>query len=199
MNILAHLYLSGGINNLMLGNFMGDFIKGNKYLYYTDEIQQGILLHRQIDSFTDNHKAHKTSRERFRNHYGLYSGIIIDIIYDHYLACNWDKLHPIPIEIYAQRAYSFIEKHKNTIPLRLQEIIPSLINNNWLVMYSTLDGIEKVLKGMSKRTSLPDETEFAMKVLIQNYKAISLEFFQIIDDLKKMVEKSLYLTKFAIK
>ena len=83
MNILAHLYLSGKIDALMLGNFMGDFVKGNQFNKFPSEIKKGILLHRQIDTLTDNHPAHLTSRNRFREKFKLHSGIVVDIIYDH--------------------------------------------------------------------------------------------------------------------
>jgi acyl carrier protein phosphodiesterase len=75
----------------MLGNFMGDFVKGNKYLAYTGDIQKGLLLHREIDTFTDKHDTHKQSRDRFRKHYGLYSGVVVDIVYDHFLASRWER------------------------------------------------------------------------------------------------------------
>jgi len=86
MNLLAHLYLSKDINDLMIGNFIGDFVKGNQYLNYSAEIQNGILLHREIDSFSDMHEAHKATRDRFRKGFGLHSGVVVDIVYDHYLA-----------------------------------------------------------------------------------------------------------------
>jgi acyl carrier protein phosphodiesterase len=197
MNILAHLYLSGGINDIMLGNFMGDFVKGNKYLAYTGDIQKGLLLHREIDTFTDKHDTHKQSRDRFRKHYGLYSGVVVDIVYDHFLASRWDNFHEDKLETFAQNAYAHIKSNNHIIPPRLNQITPYIIENNWLVMYKSLEGIERVLTGMSKRTSLPPKVSYAMEVLTRNYEELSLEFNEIISDLHKMVEKSLYLTKFA--
>ena len=199
MNILAHLYLSGGINEIMLGNYMGDFIKGNKYLNYTDNIQKGILLHRQIDTFTDNHTAHKNSRERFRKEYGLYSGIVVDIVYDYFLASQWEKFHSDTLDLYSQKVYDYIKLHINKLPIRLQQISPFLIENNWFLMYSSFDGIERVLTGMSKRTSLPNKVDFAMRILEQNMDDFNKEFHQIIVDLTKMVEKSIFLPIFIEK
>jgi len=197
MNILAHLYLSGGINDIMLGNFMGDFVKGNKYLSYPDNIQKGILLHREIDTFTDTHIAHKLSRDKFRPEYGLYSGVVVDIMYDHFLAKNWNTFHAHKLETFAQQAYSHLHANMHHIPVRLQQITPYIIENNWLVMYRSFEGIEKVLTGMSKRTSLPPKISYAMEILSKHYDELNAEFIQIFTDLHKMVEKSLYLTKFA--
>jgi len=199
MNILAHLHLSGGINELMLGNYMGDFVKGKQYLNYPDDIQNGILLHREIDTFTDEHIAHKASRDRFREKYGLYSGVVVDIIYDHFLANHWDKFNSINLEDFAQKAYNYIQINNNIIPIRLQQITPFIVENNWLVLYKSLNGIERVLTGMAKHTSLPLKVEFAMDILNKYYKEFNVEFIQIITDLHKMVEKSIYLTKFATK
>ncbi len=188
MNILAHLYLSKGINDLMLGNFIGDFVKGKKYLDYLPEVQKGILLHRKIDTFTDKHQAHKLSRERFREQYGLYSGIVVDIVFDHFLANQWLDFHSSTLESYAQHVYIYLQTHQNIIPLQLQQITPFIINNNWLVMYKSLDGIKRALTGMSKHTSLPLKVEFAMNTLNHFYDDINDDFHQIITDLTKMVE-----------
>ncbi len=199
MNILAHLYLSNGINDIMLGNFIGDFVKGNKYLGYPPDMQKGIILHRKIDTFTDKHQAHKASRDRFREQYGLYSGIVVDIIFDHFLAKHWHEFYASTLDIYAKQVYNYIQLHHKTIPQQLQKLTPYMINNNWLVMYESLDGIERVLTGMSKRTSLPSKVPFAMNILNMYYDKFNNNFHQIIADLQKMVEKSLYLSNFAMK
>ena len=190
MNILAHLYLSGNIDDIMLGNYMGDFVKGNKYRDYTKELKEGILLHRQIDTFTDNHISHKDSRDRFREEYGLYSGIVVDIIYDYFLASRWSEYHTDTLEVYSQKVYSYISSNSNKLPDRLQIISKHLIDNNWFRMYSSFDGIRKVLTGMSKRTSLPNNVNFAMETLELHNKSLNNEFSETIADLKKMVAKS---------
>lgn len=178
---------------------MGDFVKGNKYSNYSDDIKNGILLHRQIDTFTDNHLAHKSSRNRFREGFGLYSGIVVDIVYDYFLASQWEKFHSEPLEVYAQKVYRYIELNKSKLPIRLQQISPFLIENNWFLMYRSFDGIERVLSGMSKRTSLPQNVNFAMKILNSFNDELNNEFHQIIKDLLKMVEKSVFLPKFIEK
>jgi acyl carrier protein phosphodiesterase len=90
MNFLAHIYLSGDNDLLKIGNFMADSIRGNQYLQYPDEIKKGILLHRFIDTFTDAHLIYRKSKHRLHEKYGHYSGVIMDIVYDHFLAKNWN-------------------------------------------------------------------------------------------------------------
>ena len=84
MNYLAHLHLSDNNERIMVGNFIADWVKGNKYNDYPDEIRRGILLHRAIDSFTDNHPLHKHSRQIFAESYGRFSGIVDDLLYDQF-------------------------------------------------------------------------------------------------------------------
>lgn len=197
MNLLAHLYLSKGINDIMIGNFIGDFVKGNQYLNYSEQIQKGILLHREIDSFTDNHESHKLTRDRFRKEYGLHSGVVVDIIYDHFLANNWTNYHNDALEVFAQEAYTNIQQNFEILPEKMKAVVPFIINNNWIILYRSVTGIERVLYGMSKKTSLPNKVPFALEILNEFHQEINAEFTQIITDLHKMVEKSLYLTKFA--
>ena len=187
MNILAHLYLSNEIDLVMLGNYMGDFVKGKQYLNYPAEVQKGILLHRQIDVFTDNHPLHKKSRDHFRSAYGLYTGIVTDIVYDHYLAINWYRYHSSPLTDYAENVYRFINQHGEILPDQLKNLTPYMINNNWLVLYSQISGIERVLNGMSRNTSLPDKTKFAVNIIENMYYELQEEFTQFFEEIRKSV------------
>lgn len=152
MNFLAHLYLSKNNKNILIGNFISDAVKGNKYQNYPDEIKAGILLHREIDTFTDTHPIVRKSMHRLHERYGHYDGVIIDILYDHFLAKNWNQYSEIPLEIYAQNVYEFLSENSDTFPEELQKLLPSMIQYNWLVNYASLEGIERVLGGMNKRT-----------------------------------------------
>jgi len=91
MNYLAHLYLSGTDEKTMVGNFIGDYVKGSDWQKFPDDIKKGILLHRQIDTFTDAHAKFREAKILFRAEFGLYSGIVVDFLYDHYLAKNWNN------------------------------------------------------------------------------------------------------------
>jgi len=91
MNYLAHLYLSGPSEEIKVGNFIGDYVKGNNYNRYSQKIQKGILMHRQIDSFMDNHPITRQSASIFKTRYKRYSSVVIDIIYDHFLATSWNN------------------------------------------------------------------------------------------------------------
>src|SRR5438552_2946814 len=86
MNYLAHAYLSYNEPEILVGNMISDFVKGKQKYGYPVMIQKGIQLHRDIDMFTDNHPATAKAKDFFRSAYRLYSGPLLDIIYDHFLA-----------------------------------------------------------------------------------------------------------------
>ncbi|MGB3774600.1 MAG: DUF479 domain-containing protein, partial [Leeuwenhoekiella sp.] len=96
MNFLAHIYLSQYDEQVTIGNFIADGIKGSKYKQFPIPIQKGILLHRSIDAYTDAHHLVRKSTKRLHPHYHHYSGIIVDIFYDHFLAKNWSSYSDIP-------------------------------------------------------------------------------------------------------
>ncbi|MBI9068399.1 MAG: DUF479 domain-containing protein [Salinivirgaceae bacterium] len=197
MNILAHIHLSQEIDELMLGNFMGDFIKGNKFMNYPKEIKNGILLHRKIDEFTDKHDMHKLSRDRLRPKYGLYSGIVVDIFYDHFLAKNWLDYHDISLDIFSKRVYEYLLSNLHIFPSQLQQIVPVIAQSNWLELYGSIDGIERVLTGMAQRTSLPNHVSYAIEILHRYYNEMNKEFNIIFNDLIKLVTYNIILYKFA--
>lgn len=188
MNLLAHLYLSNGINGTMLGNYIADFVKGKQYLDYPEEIQKGILLHRAIDSFTDQHPLHKKSRDRFRSNYGLFSGVVIDIVYDHYLAKNWNLYSNDLLSEFAEKAYNYISLNETMLPGKLKSVTPHMIRSNWILLYREISGIERVLTGMSKNTSLPNKVNFAINVINKEYKQIEHEFMHFFSDLRNFTE-----------
>src|SRR5258708_9145485 len=109
----------------MVGNFIGDFVKGRSLVAtYGDGIAKGIELHRAIDEFTDHHPVVKLSKNRLRPKYRHYSGVIVDIFYDHFLAANWNTYSEEPLDRYAARVYQIVLEHKTILPERLHQILP---------------------------------------------------------------------------
>ena len=188
MNFLAHLYLSGNNEEIMVGNFIGDYVKGREYVYYPDEIRKGIMLHRYIDTYTDSHPVTKISRSRVQHKYHKYSGIIIDIFYDYFLANEWNAFYPLELEIFIENAFTVLKKHYYDFPQGIKNWFPNFLRNNWLQSYSTINGIERVLHRMSSRTSLPENTEYAIEVLRNNEAAMREEFHEFFQELREYIE-----------
>ena len=183
MNFLAHLYLSKENKNILIGNFIADAVKGKKHENYPKEIQAGILLHRQIDNFTDTHPIERRSKRRLHERYDHYDGVIIDILYDHFLAKNWLNYSEIPLEIYAQNVYSFFQENIGILPPEMQRLLPYMIEYNWLVSYASITGIEKILIGMNKRTKGISKMDLAIEDLIKHYEEFEADFRAFFEEL----------------
>ena len=163
----------------MIGNFMGDFVKGRAYLrQYDSEIIKGIDLHRSIDEFTDSHPIVTQSKNRLRPKYRHYSGVIVDVFYDHFLAANWNQFHSLPLEKFAQQAYQTIESFDAELPAELNHMMPYMINGNWLLNYSNLEGIHRALSGMARRTPYQSKMEEAVNDLREHHDAFKSEFME---------------------
>lgn len=191
MNYLAHIYLSENDQLIALGNFMADEIKGKTYDIYAAKIQVGILLHRQIDSFTDHDEIARRSKRRLDKRYNHYSGIIIDILYDHFLAKNWPLYSKVPLEDFVSNFYRFIEERHEILPDRIQRISPVMIRYNWLENYASLEGIERVLIGMNKRTKMRSQMNLAINDLNEHYDEFEQDFFIFFEKLKDFSHKTL--------
>lgn len=165
MNFLAHLYLSQNNTNIMIGNFIADHIRGNNYEGFSKEIQKGIFLHREIDTFTDAHKIVRKSKRRLHKRYRHYDGVIIDIFYDYFLAKNWSNYSDIPLELYTKSVYDLFDKIKLELPKKSQQFIKYMIEYNILFNYQYKDGIAKVLNGMNSRTKGKSQMNLAIEDL----------------------------------
>jgi len=190
LNYLAHIYLSGANEEVLVGNFIGDYVKGFELGRYTESMRKGIMLHRHIDSYTDTNQIVKRSKVRLIEKYRKYSGIIIDIFYDHFLVNAWPAYCHQPIEDFVINVHSVLGKHLDVLPEAVRLFLPSFIRNNWIQKYSTVEGIEDVLHKMSSRTTLPDETDYAIKVLRSDYEKFESEFSAFFPSLISFVTKS---------
>jgi len=186
MNYLAHIFLSGGQPDIMIGNFIADSIKGSKYSSYPAEIQKGILLHRQIDTTTDAHPAFRQSTKRLHKNYGHYSGIIVDIFYDHFLAKNWSEYSDIPLADYIQSFYKLLRDNFEILPANIQKIAPIMMEGNWLLIYAELEGIDRVLAGMNRRTKNRSGMDKAGQELKEFYTLFEADFRLVIKDLQTL-------------
>ena len=176
MNFLAHIYLSGEDEAVTIGNFIADGIKGKRYQKYPQPIQRGILLHRAIDSFTDSHPTVRKSTKRLHENYGHYSGVIVDILYDHFLAKNWKDYHDTPLDVYVADFYELLRNSYEVLPTRIQRMMPYMISDNWLLSYATIKGISKILDQMNVRTKGISKMNFAVLELEEFYDEFEEEF-----------------------
>jgi acyl carrier protein phosphodiesterase len=183
MNFLAHLYLSKNDTNIMIGNFIADHIRGNNYEGFSKEIQQGIFLHRAIDTYTDAHEVVRKSKRRLHARYRHYDGVIIDIFYDYFLAKNWASYSETPLDVYTSSVNKLFDKIKLDLPLKSQQFIKYMIEYNILFNYKNKDGIEKVLNGMDQRTKGKSQMNLAIEDLHQLEQELEQDFIVFFKDL----------------
>lgn len=185
MNYLGHIYLSGDDEKLMIGNFIGDYVKGRNYLQFPNDIQQGILLHRQIDSFTDTNIHWQSIRELIRPVYKRYSGVIADLFVDHFLAVHWHLFSPHTLSQHSKWAYAEMLKNFDILPQQVQQFIPYLIQHRRLQSYATIEGLQNSMAIMSLHTSLPNHTSRGIELLLSEYHVFEEESIHFILDVKK--------------
>ncbi|TVR71644.1 MAG: DUF479 domain-containing protein [Marinilabiliales bacterium] len=189
MNFLAHIYLSGSSDEVKIGNFIGDYVKGRNYEKYPDLVRKGILMHRKIDSFTDAHPVVNRSKSHLRKKFRRYSGVIVDIFYDHFLASEWHMFSKHPLPQYVVNMYEILVSNYFILPNEIKTFLPFFIINNWLESYTSIEGIEGVLRRMTKRTSLPNETPFAIAELRKKYHLFRDDFLEYFPQLVAYIEE----------
>ena len=156
MNYLMHLYLAGDDPESLVGNMMGDFIKGRLDDRYPPGIRQGIELHRRIDSFAAGNRFFLQSKRHLDPSFGLYRAVLVDLFYDHFLARQWEEYSPAPFEEFIEHAYRVLADHEPLMPERLREILPRMFSGNWLFSYREPEGIASALARMSARIRRPN-------------------------------------------
>ncbi len=176
LNILAHLYLSGDSDEILVGNFIADFVNGEEALAYQQRIYLGILLHREIDRFTNNHHLFSQSKKRLWQRHRHYSAVIVDIFYDHFLAKHWRDYSSIKLQEFADLAYSALRKFEDNLPAKAKFVVPHMITNNWLVNYSKLEGIDRAMQGLARRASYPSKMASSVRDLESDYTAFENDF-----------------------
>lgn len=191
MNFLAHIYLSGNDQQLLLGNFIADSIKGKKYLEYPEGIRNGIILHRAIDFYTDTHPTVRKSISRLFDTYGHYSGVIVDILYDHFLAANWQDYSEIPLEIFVADFYDLLQENYQILPKNIKQFLPYMIKDNWLVSYATVRGISRILYQMNERTKKRSKMNFAVIELEEHYEEFEAEFSSFFEELRLFTQNKI--------
>ena len=184
MNFLAHIYLSGDNDLIKIGNFMADGIRGKQFKTYPLEVQKGIVVHRAIDTFTDAHPIFRQSTKKLHARYHHYAGVIADVFYDHFLAKNWATYSDKNLSDYVTNFYQSLSDNTSILSERTIAIMPYMIEQNWLLSYQTIAGIDKILTQMDSRTKNQSKMRFASEELTEFYTEFEQEFTQFFIELR---------------
>lgn len=195
MNYLGHALLSFGDAEILTGNMIGDFVKGTAALDdYPEQIRKGIMLHRTIDTYTDTSAPSLRAKVWFREKYGLYSGPIVDTLFDHYLATD---PHYFKTEndllSFTQDVYKKLEMHKEHFPEGFAAMFPYMKEQNWLYNYRTMSGVSRSLKGLHRRAKYMPEPDDAYNSFVVSYYEIGQCYYEFIEKAYKFVNAQLTL------
>ena len=191
MNYLAHFHLSNNDENLIIGNYIADDVKGKAYLNYSSEIQRGILLHRKIDDFTDNHTVVDNSKGLIRQHQNKFTPVVMDIFYDYFLANNWNSYSDKELLSFTTQIYKVLFKNITSLPDQSQMRLSFMAKSNWLYNYKNMSGMEKSLTGMSKRTKYDNNMNNAHLILKEKEHELNVDFNAFYPDLIDCVNNEL--------
>ncbi len=193
MNLLAHGYLSTVpdspiTDDLLVGNFLGDFVKGDPTHprhALTPAVIVGIRLHRAIDTFTDTHADVALVRDRLHARCHKYAGVAVDVFFDHFLSRNFTALTGQDLSAFTDYYYStlrqraadsatgFTEPARRTLAAMIQH---RNAGTDWILGYATFDGIDRSLRGISRRTHFPSGLETAVLDLETYYDEFEAAF-----------------------
>ena len=170
---------------------MADGVRGNQYLAFDAEIQKGIVLHRSIDSFTDAHPLFRNCTKRLHSEYHHYSGVIIDVFFDHFLAKNWNTYSEVLLEDFVQNFYTSLNVYETHLTEKAKMMKPYMVEQNWLLNYRAIDGIEKILTQMDHRTKNVSMMRNSVTELKLFYPEFEQDFTHFFEELKEFSSKKL--------
>jgi acyl carrier protein phosphodiesterase len=192
MNYLAHLFLAEENPESLLGNLLGDFVKGSKKDGYPDPIRRGIELHRKVDRYTDAHPVVLANLQLISPARRRFAGVMVDMFYDHLLAKNWQTYSQMPLADFSQSIYQVLKDHHDLLPERLQTMLPYIIGEDWLTSYREIAAIDRALNRIAnrftKRFGRQNALWNAVEELQANYQQLESDFHAFFPDLIEYVK-----------
>ena len=171
----------------MVGNFIADSISNRDIPALPASIQDGILLHRKIDSYTDAHPKVREGTKLLHAKHRKYAPVLIDVYFDFFLSRHWDKFADVPKQDFCQSAYKTLKENIEWMPPGLKRSLPLMIADNWLMNYGTREGLEFTFERMSRRVSRPQLVEGATATLFENEAALETIFLDFFPDIVQYV------------
>ena len=192
MNLLAHAYLSFNQPAILVGNMISDYVKGKSKFQYPEAIQKGIMLHRAIDEFTDNHLVTQQAKKFFRPVYRLYAGAFMDVVYDHFLANDTNEFKDAAsLDLFARSTYIHLEENKMYLPPKFLQLLPFMKLQNWLYHYKDRKGIEKSFAGLVHRSAYLQESTTAFAIFEKEHNALQQYYQAFFPSLKHFAKERL--------
>lgn len=177
MNYLAHLFLAEKSDHCLIGSLAGDFVKGPLKGNFPPRMEKGILFHRRLDRFVDEHPLTIEAKEMTSSQYRRYSGIMLDLMNDYFLSKNWESYTTESRTKFIAQVYRILSDHQKILPEKMQGFLPRMIEQNWLEEYRTQEGIIRTL--LRVQTRLSRTTPFQEKELRKEIERLSEEWERV--------------------
>jgi acyl carrier protein phosphodiesterase len=192
MNYLAHIFLAGDSEESVLGNLMGDFVKGPIGNGFHQEIEKGLRTHRKVDVFTDSHEIFRASKKLMSPERRRFAGVIIDLAFDHLLSKNWASYSDIDLGSFIRETYVLLDRRKAILPERFRLFLPRMIEEDWLGSYRTLEGtgiaLDRISERLRRRFHRENKLRGAIEEIESNYKELDNNFNMFFPELISFVE-----------
>lgn len=195
MNYLAHLFLAKDTPESLIGNLLGDFAKGSVKSLYTEEIRKGIELHRSVDTYTDSHHIFRSSKRLIAQPRRKFSGILVDVFYDHFLARHWSEYSDVALDAFSSRVYAILADNQAILPQSLLQIIPMMKAYDLLASYQEIGGIDRALSRIATRIRWQNNLADGTEDLIANYQQLEADFCAFFPELIHYVQTYCYQAK----
>lgn len=180
MNFVAHLYLAQPSADSYFGNLLGDFRRGVTVEDYSPAVQAGVANHIHVDKFTDRHDLVKGALAQISPRRRRFGGIILDVLFDHFLLKHWARYSHLSADTFTQQAYQRLAERVSVMPSRMQRVVTSMIEHEWLDTYKTLSGVGHALERTASRIRFAHQFDGSIEEVFSNYddfEGIFLAFF----------------------
>lgn len=185
MNYLAHSFLNFS-DEQIVGQFLEDFIPNRDRFSYPKGMQQGITLHREIDTFTDAHSEIREAKKIFSPLVRLYSGAFIDVSLDYFLANSWSAEE---LKTHADNVYLALRKYETYLPEKLLRMVDSMEKDNWLINYQNDLGIKYSMQNVLNKAKYLDKNLAVFEVFLNNKPQLQKHFDVFFPELVAQVIK----------
>ncbi|GAA5646290.1 ACP phosphodiesterase [Vibrio proteolyticus] len=183
MNFLAHLHIADHCDSSKLGNLLGDFVKGDPNKQYQPSIAHGVMLHRFVDSYTDQHPLMSDAKSLFDGSARRFAPIALDVFWDHCLASRWEEFHSESLRQFCHKAEQQTRReHVTNLPQRFLIVSQNMWQGRWLESYRDMDNIEFALRRMSGRSPRMGPLSDCFAYLDRHYHTLQPIFSELYPD-----------------
>jgi len=195
MNWLAHVLLSENHIEHQLGNLQTDPLKGKAWEGASERILYGIEMHMRIDSFTDKHPIVSKSKAMLTKR-GHLKGVVLDILYDHFLSQHWDDFCTIPREVFLEDFRFDAMRAIHDYPARAQNVISKVVGTRQLSSYIHMNGVVdafgRIDNRLSDRARSKDTTTRYIPLIAEQREYLEEAFLDFFPQLMAMVKETCY-------